>query len=482
MVNPTLKIVSDDADNRLPVTCTSMTRFAEDPIQLMRELYQTHGDISAIQDDTYRIYFAFGPQYNQQILSDSQNFHSHFFAIRGGRRSAQRRLTLGLLSMNGEQHKRHRRMVKEPFSRKTIMTYRDGIADIASHMLEKEWSAGQTIDLNAEMTRYMLQVVSGILFGMDIPELALETGEMIDRWVAYNHELGPLAFAPHPELSQKYEEMLDYGDRLEDKIREIVDRRKSSGTLGNDVLSLLIQAHDAEGGISDDELLGHVTLLFAAAHLTTAHTLSWTMFLLAQHPEIMRELDQELTEKLEGRIPQIEDIDNLPVLDRVLKESMRILPASSYSQRVNVTPVDMGPFRIKEGSVLIFSQFMTHHMSSVYHEPERFHPDRWLTLNPPPYSYIPFGGGPRMCIGAPLAMQVLKITLPSILQKFRLQIQDECQIEAKVISTMLNPTIPIWTQLHPRDGKFAARPVSGNIHQLVNLNPDCHIQTKRRAA
>ena len=481
MVQTNLKVVHSE-DNDLPVTRCSMLKFAEDPIVMMKELYHQHGEVSAIQDDAFRIYFAFGQKYNQQILSDHEHYHSRFFAIRGGKKSAQRRLTLGLLSMNGEQHKRHRRMVKEPFSKKTIMSYRDDIAYLAEELVSSKWNPGQTIDLNAEMTHYMLRVVSGILFGLDDPEIAYETGEMIDKWVGYNHDLGPLAFAPHPELADKYDEMLQFGEKLEQRVREIINRRKQASHTSNDVLSLLIKGRDAKGGITDDELVGHVTLLFAAAHMTTAHTMSWMMFLLAQHPDIMQTLHSELDHQLEGRIPELADIDKMPFLDKVLKESMRILPASSYSQRITTQPVELGPFKVRENSIIIFSQFMTHHMSSCFKEPDSFNPARWENFNPPPYTYIPFGGGPRLCLGAMLATEIVKVTVPAILQKYRLSVQPESEINAKVISTMLCPTTPIMTTLHEQDLNFASSPISGNIHSLVNFPPLAGRESIRRAA
>ena len=109
----------------------------------------------------------------------------------------------------------------------------------------------------------------------------------------------------------------------------------------------------------------------------------------------------------------------LRLLDAVVKESMRVLPASSYSQRIAAVPTQLGPFSLPAGSGIVFSQFMTHHMPELYVDPDAFLPARWLQINPSPYQYLPFGAGPRMCLGAPLAMLILKTVLPTILQRFR---------------------------------------------------------------
>ncbi len=473
--------IHSGGEPQLPVRSASMREFAADPIRLMRRLHAEHGDAAALEDEGFRVHFIFSAALNQQVLSDSKRFHSQFFAVRGSRRSSQRRLTEGLLSMNGEQHKRQRRLVKEPFSRKSIVEYGDAIQRLAVEMVDA-WTPGQTVDINEHMTRFMLKTSSALLFGLDAPQFALEIGEMTHHWVHYNHLVGPLAFAPHEELNGVYEELLAFSEQLEAKVLDLIQMRRSSGELGHDVLSLLIQANDAEGGITDKELVGHVTLLFAASHLTTAHTLTWTLLLLAQHPDVMRSLAEELDRELGGRLPTPADLDRLEVLDRVLKESMRIMPASSYSQRFATESMALGPFQLRPGSLVIFSQFMTHHSAALYDEPDRFLPDRWQTISPSPYAYLPFGAGPRMCVGAPLAMQILKQTLPVILQQYKVTCVPHSRVEAKVVSTMLNPMLPVWMTLDACDGKFISQPIAGNIHELVQFPPATAGGVERRRA
>lgn len=456
------------SSNSLPIEPGSMTEFAADPIAMMRTLHEKHGEIVALQEESQKVYFVFGQEYNQQVLSNAADFHSRFFAIRGSKKSPQRRLTAGLLSMNGEAHKQHRRMVKSPFSRRAISSYCESIADFCDDLLTC-WQPGDTIDLNAEMTRYMLHVTSSILFGLDVPELAFEIGEMTEKWVDYSHRLGPLAFASHPELRAEYDAMMEFAGRLEEKMLELIQRRRSSDRQGQDVLSLLLNAYDEEGGISDTQLVGHATLLFAAAHLTTAHTMTWTHFLLSQHPDTMHELHDELDTVLHGQTPELEHLDRLPVMERVIKESMRVLPASSYSQRMTANSVQLGPFQLPPGSLVIFSQFMTHHLERLYPKPDRFDPSRWTKISPSPYAYLPFGAGPRMCLGGPLAMQILKISLPMMLQRYRLALVPGTSVNAQVISTMLNPTSSIQMKVYDQDGCFSASTVNGSIRSLVEL-------------
>ena len=464
------------------ITQGNLLDFPSDPIRCMQGLYARHGELAALEDGSQKLVFVFGPEWNQIVLSDSARFHSRFFAIRGPKRSAHRRLTSGLLSMNGAEHKEHRRLVMAPFQKMAIGNHHAPVKDYTKQMLDG-WSVGETRDINIDMTRFMLQVTSSILFGVDQPELALKVGEMIEVWVLMNHRMGMGAFVSDQSFTDGYDHLLKLAEDLEGAILTMIDLKRASGKLGHDVLSLLIQAHDSDGTMSDEQLVGHTALLFGAAHLTTAHTLCWTLYLLAQHPQVMQQVWEELTTRVAGDSPTLEEIPQLDVMDRVLKESMRILPASGYSQRMCAEDLKLGPFHLTRGTAIIFSQFITHRLERLYPEPEFFRPERWLAINPSPYAYLPFGAGPRMCLGALLAMMTLKTALPMILKRYRLSMSAGSELNGAITSTMLSPTGPVLMEVHEPDGRFERRPVTGNIHNLVAL-PDAKSaeKTSRKAA
>ncbi len=453
----------------LPITRGRLLDFPDDPAACMRALHRTHGDIAALDEGGQRLVFAFGPHYNHAVLSDPQTFHSRFFPIRGSRNSAQRRLTSGLLNMNGDEHKRHRRMVAAPFQRSSIAHYQDGIVDLARAMVW-EWKAGEVRDISRDMNEYMLRVTSSLLFGFDRHELAYEIGHATERWVRRNHEVGMGAFVADGRTSESYRMLLDDADRLESLIRRMIDVRRSTPP-GNDVLSLLLQARDENGnGMTDGELIGQAAVLFGAAHLTTAHTLTWALFLLSQHPRAAADLVVEMKSTLHDAAPAPDQLERMPLLNRILKESMRVLSASAYSQRIAAEATQLGPFALPKGAVVIFSPYVTHHMAELYEQPERFLPQRWETLAPAPYSYIPFASGPRLCLGSSLAMMTIKTTLPIILQRFRLSVVPGSPIDAKVIATMLAPTSGMPMQVSHASGHFSAPSVTGSIHELVDLH------------
>jgi cytochrome P450 len=460
----------------LPISRVDFADFSRDLLGNFRRLHELHGPIAAIEEAGQRVVLLFSPEYNQQVLSDTEKFHAHFFAIRGPRRSAQRRCTSGLLAMNGDQHRRNRRIVKEPFGLRAISNYGPTILRLTDKLLAT-WRPGDVRDIAEEMRQYMLRVTSTLLFGMDDPEAACRLGDMIARWVSLNHQVGVGALVPNDKFTQGYEQLLGFAEELESEVMGMIRRRRESREQGNDVLSILVRMHDEEGGLTDEELVGQASVLFGAAHMTTAHSLTWTLLLLAQHPSIMRQLWLELNNsdgsegeskpKALGTLPKGDD---LSLLDRVIKESMRVLPASAYSQRINTVPVQLGPLTLPRGTGIIFTPIVTHHLADLYPQPEKFIPDRWNTLRPSPYAYHPFGAGPRLCIGAPLATAVIRIALQRILTTFRLSAVPGSDVSAHIESTMLFPTHGLPMEVHAPDGKFESNPILGNVHDLVDFD------------
>ncbi|MCX7419180.1 MAG: cytochrome P450 [Planctomycetia bacterium] len=467
--------------DRIPVTDGRLEEFVSDPIACMRRLHREHGDLAAFRETSEKqqqLVFVFSPELNHHVLSDSKTFHSQFFTLRGPRNSSQRHLTCGLLSMNGDEHKQQRRQVAGPFEKRSISIHHETVTAVTDQMLAT-WASNSVVDMSQEMTILMRKITSMILFGTDQLDLALEIGEMLDQWVELNHQLGLAAFIPRDDFMPEYNRMLSYAEKLESRILDLMKWRREAGTLGADLLSQLIRVHDTTGGITNEQLVGHVALLFGAAHMTSAYSLGWTLFLLAQHPEVMTSLNHELQAGIYDEPLAAFDSAKGSLLDRVLRESMRLLPASSYSQRINDVPIEFGPFSLPRGTPIIFSSFVTHHRPDLYPEPDRFQPDRWLTISPTPYEYLPFGAGPRMCLGAPLAQFIIKTILPRILKHNRLSVVAGAEVNGLVVSTMLNPISGIPMHVAEPDGRFATSAVTGNIHSLVDL-PAAALQ--RRAA
>ena len=457
-------------DPGIPLTRGPLMQFADDPIACMRQLHHDHGDLAVLEENDQRLVFVFSPELNHEVLSNTQVFESRFFAVRGNRNSAQRRVTSGLLSQNGTEHRDARRMMKDAFTKKILPGYHQTICQIACDLTDN-WKPGNTCDLNSELVQFMLKMTAALLFGVDDAAFAYRLGALIDRWVHRNHEIGMGALVSSPQFAEGYDDLLQQAEELEQSVREMFQSHRGAQHDRLNILSLLFQAQQSQGQLTDNQLTGHATLLFAAAHLTTAHTFSWTLFLLSQHPDVLRKLQTELSTSVAAEIPTLDELDRLPYLDAVIKESMRVLPASSYSQRIAVQPTSLGPVRMNPGTPVIFSQFITHHRPDLYSDADRFVPERWATITPSAYEYLPFGAGPRMCIGAPLAMAEIRTALTIMLKRFNFQIQPMSTINGHVISTMLGPTSSIPATLLPCDRLPVSVQVSGSVHNLVQL-PD----------
>jgi cytochrome P450 len=444
-------------------------QFSHDPIGYLRSIYQTYGRIVSLQHGPQRMIFVFGHEYNQQILTKPEVYYSNLFTLPGPKRSALRRLGLGLITENGAQHKKHRRLLMPGFHKQAIEAHHDSLVQTIEQILEP-WQVGQRRDLFTDMSQLALRIASTVLFGLDDPDTARAVGGTTDEMLERSTALGMSGLLPSDNSADAYDKLLATAERSERNILAMIQRKRVGSVQGNDVLSMLIRAHDQDGTcMSDDELIGQTSMLFGAANRTTASALTWTLFLLAQHPTIMAQLLDELEGTLHGDAPTVAQLTQLPLLERVIKESMRLLPPVAFNTRTTAEPVELGPFRLTRGTTVVFSHYITHHMPELFPQPERFLPDRWLTIAPSPYAYLPFSAGPRMCIGAALASTIIKTSLAMILQRYRLTLVPNVAINRKVTVT-LNPEAGMPMQIGPQDRCFESSCVHGNIHEMVALD------------
>jgi cytochrome P450 len=215
-------------------------------------------------------------------------------------------------------------------------------------------------------------------------------------------------------------------------------------------------------------LIGQTATLFVAGHDITARVLTWALFLLSQHPRQAADLDDELSGRLRGAAPRAAQLDDLPLLDGVLKESMRLLPPVLWWARTSTAPFELGPYTLPRGARAVVSHFVTHRLPDLYPRPGRFLPERWAGLHPGPYEYIPFSAGPRMCPGAGAAMAEMKTVLAVLLQRRRLTLRPGARVDCGGL--MLSaPRRGLPMVVHAADRVFPASPAVGNVRTLVDL-------------
>jgi len=446
----------------------NLLRFFGDPIHYMESLHKEYGEVVSFVKGAPGIIFGFGPKYNQQILSNIDKFHTTGITVPGPEDSAQRRIGVGLLNMNGSEHKHYRQMLMPLFMKRVVEGYQVPVESYTEELL-RGWKTGHVVEMTEAMKEFMLRVSCRLLFGMSDPDEGILIGRMTEKWMEMSTSVGVRLFN-HNLPFTPYRRMLNFAESLENRIKNLADKRRKEGTKGNDLLTILLSARDEEGNpIPEKGIIGLLNFMFVASSETTAHSLDWTLFLLAQHPPILGELQEELKAVCHGAAPTQEKFKELPLLDGVIKESMRLLPPGVYNCRRAKEDFTFGDYDLPKGSTVAFSHYITHHMPEIFPEPNRFNPKRWETIAPSPYEYLPFSAGSRRCIGSEFALLTMKISLGMICQRFKFRVVPGSTIDRRVNIT-LSPKRGMPMEILSKDSTFKPSKIRGNIKEMVDLN------------
>jgi cytochrome P450 len=235
----------------------------------------------------------------------------------------------------------------------------------------------------------------------------------------------------------------------------MITERRESGKDRGDLLSMLLLAQDEEGeggGMSDSQLRDEAMTIFLAGHETTSNALSWTWYLLSQNPHAEALLHAELDTVLQGKVPTFEDVPRLPYTEMVLAESMRLYPPAWAVGRLTIEDYSVAGYVIPKGSLVLLSQYVMHRDARFFPDPEIFDPERWLQEAKearPQFSYFPFGGGPRRCIGEGFAWMEGILLLATLASRWRMRLDPSHPIGLQPVMT-LRPKHGIKMTLHPR--------------------------------
>ena len=366
----------------------------------------------------------------------------------------------GLLTNEGASWQSQRQLIQPTFRHESISAYAAIMADSACTHLAR-WRDQQTADLHAEMAQLTLDIVNRCLFGSrlshDIRHIGSAVEIVMDRFFsqAALSFLLPLNF-PIPKSPR----LLHSRRQLDRVIFSIIRERRASPSSSNDLLQTLLTAHDADGNkMSDVQIRDEVMTLFLAGHETTANALTWTWYLLAQNPAVEQTLHAELDAVLAGRPPAHADLPRLPYTEMVVKESLRIYPPAWGIGRLAIRDCEIGGFRIPAGSNVFILPWLVHRDPRFFPDPLRFDPERWRT-DPvrsgriPRFAYFPFGGGPRVCIGAGFAMMETTLLLATIAQRYRFTRLSDQPVEP-FFSITLRPRRGLPVQITARTTKSA---------------------------
>jgi cytochrome P450 len=426
-----------------------LRQFIRDPINTLSTIAREYGEISYFKLGPEHVYLINNPDYIEKVLIyDHRNFKK-------GKRLQTAKIVLGegLVTSEGDFHNHQRRLIQPIFHPKQIMIYSNIMTDYAVRMRNR-WKDGSTVDISEEMMRLTLGIICKSVLNYDVESEAQEVGKALTTVRNYSKRLqspigqvlNKIPILPAPKRAREARKKLDslvYG--------LISDRRQQeesgSEMRYDDLLSRLMQAQESntanhvsnngisststsptstsDGKMSDKQVRDEVMTIFIAGHETTSNALTWTFYMLSQYPNVERKLHDEIELVLGNRIPTADDIPKLQYTEMVLRESMRIYPPVWTMGRRIENDYSVGEYTIPAGSSILMCQYVMHHDPRYYEKPEEFNPDRWtddFKTRLPRFSYFPFGGGIRGCIGESFAWMEGVLIIATIAQEWSMHL------------------------------------------------------------
>ena len=410
-----------------------------------------YGDVSNFHAANWNFWFFTHPDAVRDVLV---TFDERF--IKGpALRRAKATLGDGLLTSEGDLHRRQRRLIQPVLHPQRVAGYADVMVRYANQIAH-DWRDGQVIDLHEDMMKLTLRIVAKTLFGSELAQDVDTIGRAMDISVGMFQRAmslwGPiLNFLPLPS---NFRFKRAWG-RLMQTIDQFILDRRTNTSQQDDLLSLLLRATDSEGdggGMSDRQLREEAITLFTAGHETTANALTFTFYLLSQHPEAAARLTQELREVLGGRLPAADDVEKLVWTRMVLAESMRLYPPAWALGRETTQSCTIAGNEVPAGAVVLLSQWVTHRDPRWWPDPLRFDPERFSPGNRnarPRWAYFPFGGGSRQCIGESFAWMEAILVIATLAQRWGMQYLDSQPPKLRPLIT-LRPAGPVRMRLIKR--------------------------------
>src|SRR4051794_38889326 len=405
---------------RRRIPFAGLLNYRRGPLQFFQKLAQEYGDISFFKLGPQDAYFLNHPDLIKEVLvTNSENFMKGLALQR-----AKRLLGEGLLTSEGEFHRRQRRLAQPAFHRARIAAYGESMIEHAVRA-QSRWRDGATVDMSAEMMRLTLGIVGTTLFAADVEENSAEVGEaMTVVMELFNTITIPffelLEKLPLPQL-RRFDTARGKLDKI---IYHLIDERRHSDDDRGDLLSMLLLTQDDEGDggrMTDAQLRDELLTIFLAGHETTANAMTWTWYLLSQNEAAEAKLHTELDDVLAGLLPQVADLPRLTYTEMVLAESMRLYPPAWALGRMSIADCEIAGYHVPRKALVLMSQYVMHRDGRYFDQPDRFDPDRWTVEareQRPQFSYFPFGGGNRRCIGEGFARMEGILLLATLAQRW----------------------------------------------------------------
>lgn len=422
---------------------------ARNPLTFPLEAVREHGDVVEISFAGRNAVILGHPDHCRYVLSENpENYwKGEYF------NSQLELLGDGLFAADGELWRRQRRLMQPIFHPDEVASYGDDMVATADRLLG-EWTAGEPRNVEADMMRLALGNVTNALFNVDVtaevPEIATAIDDVMDNFRRSRRlPLSLPSWLPTPGR-RRYDRAVETFDEV---VAEVVEAHREDDDPPDDVVTMLLAATDEEGrGMDEAQVRDEVLTLMLAGHDTTGLGLTYAWYALATNPDVAERLHAELDEVLAGRAPTVDDLDDLEYLDRFVTETLRLYPPVYFFVREPYEDDTIGGYRVPAGSLVVVYQWVLHRDPRFFEDPETFDPDRWteaFTRDLHPFAYLPFGGGPRRCIGESLALMEIKLTVATIAQRYELALDFEPPIEFSPAMS-LRPDGPVRMVPRPR--------------------------------
>jgi len=418
-------------------------QFADDPFGFLRACADSYGDVVRLDLGPRETYLLTNPADVERVLvADAERYRKPQF----GDDAMDTLLGDGLLMSDGDTWQRQRKLANPSFHNRRIGALDGTMVEHTESQLA-DWRDGEVVDIQLEVARLTVKIIVSAMFGADITDEEVKTVQENLEPLGARFEPDPRRFLiPNWVPTRENREFDAAIDTLESVIDGIVDRRRGTerdpsvdpagsegvavpgpagdgdGDLPMDLLSVLLRARD-RGEQTDENLRDELVTMLLAGHDTTALALTYTFYLLSNHPEARREVEREAEAATADGPPTAADVRDMAYTERVLNESMRLYPPVYTLFREPKLDVKLGGYRIPEGSALMVSQWVVHRSERWYDNPDTFDPDRWAPQRRserPRFAFFPFGGGPRHCIGKAFSLLEAKIILAEICSRYEL--------------------------------------------------------------
>ena len=425
-------------------------QFRSDPIKFFTRNVKEYGDLIRLNFVGYDVYQVHHPELIQQVLVRSA---AHMNKSLIYKRTLSEYLGNGLLISDGSFWRRQRQLAQPAFHTGRIQAYAGIMTEYSDRLLET-WQPGQVRNISDEMMKLTLHIVAKTLFDKDTSSESESIGEALEVLLHSVMEntytlINLPSWIPTPARRRKRWSI----DTLHQITETIISERRQSEEDKGDLLSMLLMARNEDNEqMSDTQVRDEALTVFLAGHETTANALTFCFYLLSQNPDVDARLYQEVSSVLQGRSPELADLASMPYTEQVFKEALRLYPPAWSIGRQTTEELEIGGYHWPAGLTVLLSSFVTQRDARFFPDTERFDPDRFSPENEPnipKYAYMPFGGGPRICIGNSFAMMEARLILASIVQRYHLKLQPGHPVVLDPLVT-LRPRYGMKMALQPR--------------------------------